>query len=387
MLRISELSSFCQELVEAVSNLLGGRTINIMDLDGTIIASTDRSRISTVHTGAKHVVASGHDLAITAGNVNNYPGAKVGYNMPLTFHGQIIGAIGIFGIPEQVQDLTKLLKIYADKYFELQGNMEAKLVDLSLRSKLFGLLTAENADRKNIEDAMELLDVSFIFPVQFVRILQRASHPEAIPFEQILSSLFSRGILDPKHDFWSFEADSLSIICSSKVKSSDLMGIDEMAGCRIIMPHPASDYDSICRASSASLWISKHMDAKIVDLSDPMTRLSYMLYWTAYSNSDIIDSFIDEMKRYLDERNLRKCMDAVRSYYSADMSVTEAAAALGIHKNTLQARVRRAMEAAGIEDYPISEKIYLMRLIHIRLQLLSNQGTAEDDDTSPIRVR
>lgn len=369
MLRISELTSFCQELVEAVSKLLGGKTINIMDLDGEIIASTDKSRIGDIHTGAKHVVYAGHDLAITEKLLPNYPGAKVGYNMPLTFHGDIIGAIGMYGPPEQVKDLTKLLKIYADKYFELQGTMEAKLIDLSLRSKLFGLLTAENADKKNIEDVMELLDVSFAFPVTFVRISKKANSSEAIHFETILSSLSASGIIDAKRDFWSFEADSLSIICSSEVKSSELLKISEIAKCRIIMPLPAKDYTAISKASSDALWIDKHMDDDLVDLSDTRTRLRYMLYQTAFSNGDIIDSFITEMKHYLDDKNLRKCMEAVRSYYSSDMSVTEAAASLGIHKNTLQARVKRAMEAAGIENYPIPEKIYLMQLMHIRLLL------------------
>lgn len=374
LLNIKELSSFCQELVEAVSRLLGGKTINIMDLSGTIVASTDKSRIGDIHTGAKHVVSGGHDLAITEELLPNYPGAKVGYNMPLTFHGKIIGAIGMFGPPEQVRDLTKLLKIYADKYFELQGTMEAKLVDLSIRSKLFGLLTAENADIKNIEDVMEMLDVSFVFPVTFVRISKRNTAEEPIPFEKILSSLISCKLIDTKHDFWSLEADSLSIICSSEIKSSDLQKIEEISECRIIIPRPAADYSAISKASTDALWIDKHMDEKLIDLEDPRSRLKYMMYQTAFSNSDIIDSFIDEMRRYLTENSLRKCMEAVKSYYDESMSVTEAAESLGIHKNTLQARVKRVMEAAGIEDYPITEKIYLMNLIHIRLQLLSRQS-------------
>lgn len=374
MIQMAELTSFCQKLVETVSNLLGGKTINIMDMDGRIIASTDRSRIGSIHTGAKHVISAGHDIAITEAMLPNYPGAKVGYNMPITFHGKIIGVIGMSGLPEQVRDLTKLLKIYADKYFEFQGSMEARLVDLSLRSKLFGLLTAKNADRKNIEDVMELLDVSFTFPVQFVRIVKKKDAEGVIHFETILSTLSRRGILDAKHDFWSLEADTLSIICSSHISSSDLLGIEEMAECRIIMPRPAPNYASIGRSASTALWIEKHMDSDLIDLADAQTRLKYMLYQTAFSYSDVIDSFIEEMRRFLDEKSLAKCTEAVRCYYAAGMSVTKAAEAMGIHKNTLQARVKRAMEAAGIEDYPISEKIYLMHLIHIRLQLLARQG-------------
>ena len=365
MLKIAEHTTFCQDLVEAVSKLLGGRTINIMDLDGIIIASTEKNRIGTLHTGARHVVSSGHELAITEELLPNYPGTKVGYNMPLTFRGRIIGAIGMFGIPEQVRDMAQLLKIYADKYFELEGTMEARLVDLSLRSKLLGLLVAENADRKNIENVMAMLDVSFSFPVTLVRISQ--ADGEAIQFDNIISSLFSSGMLDQSHDFWSIEADCLSIICSSEIHSQDFGRMEELAGCRIIMPLPAADYGAISKASSDALWLERHMKARIVDLADPRTRLEYMMHRTAFDNSDIIDSFITEMKRSLGDKDIRKCMEAAMSYYDAGMSVTRAAEELGIHKNTLQSRVKRVIEAAGIEDYPLPEKLYLMRLIYIRL--------------------
>ncbi len=365
MLKIAELTTFCQDLVEAVSKLLGGRTINIMDLDGIIIASTEKNRIGTLHTGARHVVSSGHELAITEELLPNYPGTKVGYNMPLTFRGRIIGAIGMFGIPEQVRDMAQLLKIYADKYFELEGTMEARLVDLSLRSKLLGLLVAENADRKNIENVMAMLDVSFSFPVTLVRISQ--ADGEAIQFDNIISSLFSSGMLDQSHDFWSIEADCLSIICSSEIHSQDFGRMEELAGCRIIMPLPAADYGAISKASSDALWLERHMKARIVDLADPRTRLEYMMHRTAFDNSDIIDSFITEMKRSLGDKDIRKCMEAAMSYYDAGMSVTRAAEELEIHKNTLQSRVKRVIEAAGIEDYPLPEKLYLMRLIYIRL--------------------
>ena len=376
MLKIAELTTFCQDLVEAVSKLLGGRTINIMDLDGIIIASTEKNRIGTLHTGARHVVSSGHELAITEELLPNYPGTKVGYNMPLTFRGRIIGAIGMFGIPEQVRDMAQLLKIYADKYFELEGTMEARLVDLSLRSKLLGLLVAENADRKNIENVMAMLDVSFSFPVTLVRISQ--ADGEAIQFDNIISSLFSSGMLDQSHDFWSIEADCLSIICSSEIHSQDFGRMEELAGCRIIMPLPAADYGAISKASSDALWLERHMTARIVDLADPRTRLEYMMHRTAFDNSDIIDSFITEMKRSLGDKDIRKCMEAAMSYYDTGMSVTRAAEELGIHKNTLQSRVKRVIEAAGIEDYPLPEKLYLMRLIYIRLFVSSKTSSSLD---------
>ena len=375
MLKIAELQSFCQDLVEAVSKLLGGRTINIMDLDGIIIASTEKNRIGTLHTGARHVVSSGHDLAITEKLLPNYPGAKVGYNMPLTFRGKIIGVIGMYGIPEQVRDMAQLLKIYADKYFELEGTMEARLVDLSLRSKLFGMLAAGNAEPRTVENVMEMLDVSFAFPVKFIRISKRDKDGDAIPFDSIISSL-SDSLLDPRRDFWSIEADSLMIIRSFRENGNGAGELPDLPDFQVIAPLPAADFREISQRCNDARWFYGSIPLPVVDLSDPQTRLICMMHRTAEENADFIDSFIARIRRSMPEQEMLKCMEAVILYYDENRSVTRAADKLGIHKNTLQARVRRVLEAAGIEDYPPAERAYVMRLISIRLTVIKKTSSS-----------
>lgn len=55
MIRPSKFVNLAQDLVEASSALLRNRTINIMDMEGIIIASTERKRIGTFHSGAKRL--------------------------------------------------------------------------------------------------------------------------------------------------------------------------------------------------------------------------------------------------------------------------------------------------------------------------------------------
>ena len=76
------------------------------------------------------------------------------------------------------------------------------------------------------------------------------------------------------------------------------------------------------------------------------------------------------------EQEMLKCMEAVILYYDENRSVTRAADKLGIHKNTLQARVRRVLEAAGIEDYPPAGRAYVMRLISIRLTVIKKTSSS-----------
>ena len=92
-----EFSSMAQDFVEATSSLVGGRTINIMDREGTIIASTEQERIGTFHQGAAEVIATGKPVLIETMDLPRYPGAKEGYNMPIFLKDELIGVVGIFG--------------------------------------------------------------------------------------------------------------------------------------------------------------------------------------------------------------------------------------------------------------------------------------------------
>ena len=53
------LESLAKELVRVTSELVGGRTINIMNTEGYIIASTEPERIGTFHQGALEAVRTG----------------------------------------------------------------------------------------------------------------------------------------------------------------------------------------------------------------------------------------------------------------------------------------------------------------------------------------
>ena len=77
-----EFSSMAQDFVEATSSLVGGRPINIMDREGTIIASTEQERIGTFHQGAAEVIATGKPVLIETKDLPRYPGAKEAITCP-----------------------------------------------------------------------------------------------------------------------------------------------------------------------------------------------------------------------------------------------------------------------------------------------------------------
>lgn len=80
---MKEFAQMAQDFVEATSMLVGHRTINIMDQNAVIIASTEKERIGTFHQGAAEVLQTGKPVLVLRENLKKYPGAKEGYNMPI----------------------------------------------------------------------------------------------------------------------------------------------------------------------------------------------------------------------------------------------------------------------------------------------------------------
>lgn len=70
---MKEIATMAQDFVEATSALVGHRTINIMDTNAIIVASTEKNRIGTFHQGAAEVLATGKPVLVRKENLAAYP--------------------------------------------------------------------------------------------------------------------------------------------------------------------------------------------------------------------------------------------------------------------------------------------------------------------------
>ena len=97
---------------QAIVNDIGGivhQNINMMDKNGVIIASTDKSRIGHLHEGAVRVIGEKlPELYITPECATN--STRVGLNLPIIHMGECVGVIGITGGYEQVKDYGRIVK-------------------------------------------------------------------------------------------------------------------------------------------------------------------------------------------------------------------------------------------------------------------------------------
>jgi carbohydrate diacid regulator len=96
------------EIVKETSLRLD-RNVNIMDTEGTIIATMNKARIGSIHKGAIEVLSTQKTLVIHPDQ--KWEGAQPGINLPIVFMDKIIGVIGITGDPKDLGNIGDLVKM------------------------------------------------------------------------------------------------------------------------------------------------------------------------------------------------------------------------------------------------------------------------------------
>ncbi|RIL86721.1 transcriptional regulator, partial [Staphylococcus cohnii] len=107
--------------------------INIMNFNGVIIASFDKSRIGTLHEGAIEVLKQEKTVVINQEDSLHFKGTQAGINLPIIFQDNIVGVIGITGNPNQITHVADLVKMSTElllyqNYFtyELEGQIRSQ---------------------------------------------------------------------------------------------------------------------------------------------------------------------------------------------------------------------------------------------------------------------
>ena len=110
-------SNVAQSIAARIMNLLN-YNINIMDQNGLIIGSGDRTRLGKYHHGAGEVLMRKSALEIKKEDLDSFPGAKEGVNLPIDLNDKIVGVVGITGNPEEVRPYAAIIKVIVELMLE-----------------------------------------------------------------------------------------------------------------------------------------------------------------------------------------------------------------------------------------------------------------------------
>lgn len=124
------IHKLAQDIVDKTMSILE-KNINIMDENGVIIGSGDKSRLNQFHEGAAKVIKEGKKLEIYSKDINHLMGAKSGINLPIEHNNKIIGVVGITGEPNEVSPFGEVIKMTV----EMMLQQEFLLKELQLEQQ------------------------------------------------------------------------------------------------------------------------------------------------------------------------------------------------------------------------------------------------------------
>lgn len=373
-----------QDFVEAVSTCMENKTINIMNREGRIIASTDKKRIGTVHEGAIKVIKTGCPLFIKKEDVDSYTGAKEGFNMPINYEGKLIGVVGLSGSDKSKKDLANLLCTYVSQFFKLKKLEQKEKTIKEIRARMIELMVW--GDKTDVDQIYRLSDAASIqirFPLKLYifRIQKSYERQNNITLMKHASEFVEQRDYLKYKDVYGYSDDSF-ILIHFLTKHSETRLFEELKQFvnkhkeyKVSIGSKCYKMGEVQESYEEAKLLTDLSNSQMIDMSQSESLVLYCLY-KAYINGGY--KYVDRCfkKLYLkeDPKNIDIFLKSAEVYFEEDRSIKRASEKLFIHKNTLTYRLNRLYECLEIEENCSFNKEFLIRMMIIS----KNRNGGED---------
>lgn len=343
---------FAQEIVDAVKEVVD-KNINFIDINGIIIASTDKERINTFHEAGYKSISTLKN--ITVNGDNEYKGAKKGINYPIVINNEAVGSIGITGEPDEVSRfgflVTKITEIFIK---EQQLNYKYESDKHRINHVVKSLIYDSIEDKNEIENILDEFGIELEqkFAVVIFKISKFDDVRELEKVENDIKSVLK----DIGNIFKIYVYPNEFIALVNEVKYDKLRKIymstlkkyeGSLTGGVGRLKDLYDTNKSYSEARSALKYSAKNHE--ILTYFD---TLSLELILESI-DEDIKNQYVDKVLKDLDEDE----RELLRSFYRNDMSLKSTSEELFIHKNTLQYRLEKIYQKTGFNPRSFNEAV------------------------------
>ncbi len=350
------------KLIQKTSEHLG-YNINIMNEKGIIIASRDESRIGDFHEVAYNVVKGNCKEGIIHQNENYPKGVKPGVNLPILYNGDIIGVVGVTGDPNEILHLAYVIKTAVETIieYELYKN---KIMRRQDKKNLFvNMILYEEktnlAELKNLASRLGYRDNIYRIPVLFQ--FSKPYEPENIVLIIKKSPLHSKQnitFVTMEQDICVFKAvDNNQFELFENIRTEILEYVDlirirlEKSGVftpfKVFVGSLQKSFKKYREAYNHIFWLMNHTAKSSCGVEFFFDYVYQYFYQqippVAFQN--IFAVFED----IIDEKTKHMIVTTLIILFKNNMNITRTAKELGIHRNTIMARLERIKEVFGLD--------------------------------------
>jgi carbohydrate diacid regulator len=339
--------------------------VNVMNANGVILASGEPERVGGQHDGALLALARRQTVEIDAASARHMHGARPGVNLPLTVNGQICGAVGLSGEPDEVRRYGQLVQLTAEMILE-QASLAGELQRNSRYREAFvlNLIRYEETSRTELEAWGQRLGVNF-GRMQVVFLLELHPHPADADralgeIQRLQMRLLAR------------QADALT----ATVGPCEMVIVDSFAADKKAHAMPqrrlqaaAALMQEECQLPFTLAMGIAHMGVEGVSISYQSAkhtarlgrhRQPHQKYFSYYELalpvllSGLASGWQAEqlsvpIARIDQDKNRAMLRQTLDTWFAHNENSSGTASALNIHRNTLDYRLRRIAELTGLD--------------------------------------
>ena len=116
--------------------------VNIMDADGTIIASRDPGRVGQFHEVAYRILQGQENIVVTT-DTRDYSTVLPGINMVIEDNGRREGVVGVTGDPEEIRSVALIIKMAIETMLKYERSQQELRLRRSRKERFVHLLIRE----------------------------------------------------------------------------------------------------------------------------------------------------------------------------------------------------------------------------------------------------
>lgn len=397
-------SAIAQSIVDITMSVLHVN-VNIMDVNGTVIAAGDKSRIGTFHCAAAEVIATGQKKAVSAQEAATMDNVEPGATYPIVYKGEVIGALGMTGAPEYVDKFVELGALYALLFIEQEDMKQRVFQEQRVReSILLDLFTGrclKDADffLQRLAGLNYRLDKAH--RVIAVRLEALEHQTDMILCQQIkdrLTDLLANKRICGAPPIGCFVQSHLALLAPVQSKPcaperfaaevKDLYDcLRQATGNQVLIA-----IDGICESwmdipaafaqAKGTLEIACRYNQKdgVIRSDDYLTEYT-LLHIPAQERQRFTSTVLGKLCTGK-PRQRELLLQTLRTYFQNDMNAQKTAEELFIHRNTLNMRLNKIREWSGLSPQRFQDAFHLrMAIILMDLEEKAHQAKEENTET------
>ena len=366
-----------REIVQEINSVLPQK-INLFNKRGIIIASTDTQGIGTFHGGAARVIQENLD-ELRIYSCTEYPGARPGTNFILRVDGEPIGVLGITGAYEDILPLAQVIRkmtelIVRDQRLTWQQARQEHqrqqiLSDLLMRSETF-------VNNETVEQAAAL-GIDLRIPHRVLAVGLLPGQPDA-PLAQSYAVIAQRA-RQIDHTVLSCQTRTALFLLTRSQRQDSLLDFAQQLRGMTAPALPVCIGIDNFHADAVQLHAAAREAQKAL-LSCLRKGNVFIKFYDQINMEIFADDIPDKTKHaYIhkifpdySEQELQEAIHTLEVFFEHDGSIARAAAALFIHKNTLQLHLRKIAQRTGYDPRSLrnSAVFYLVIYFYQDLHLL-----------------